>query len=310
MASVQVRILQSGRTDAYGLPLIPGSVVTVDRDYAVSLVSTGFASWVNLADAYDGETNIRKPGETYVLYQSCIPFWIPPGDGGSNGLSLAADGTFTLSAEAPLASAFNVLASGGYCYLPAGAGGLVTGGWFWCRMTDGTNGQVFKQTYPGTGQPAFVSSPTLFDSLTTGRITQLTSEIVGPAFTMPGGSPGPNGIMAFLLKWLTSSTAGNKTIRCRAGNATFFNAPFTTTLNDQLVGVSRMNMGVENRQIGSRTFTSVAAWDAGSSATAYGNDVTTLNTAVDQTVSFSGQLSANTDSIIMVPMLFEVKYGA
>jgi len=65
-----------------------------------------------------------------VLYQSGIPFWIPPGDGGSNGLSLAADGTFTLSAEAPMASAFNVFASGGYIYLPAGAGGLTTGGWF------------------------------------------------------------------------------------------------------------------------------------------------------------------------------------
>lgn len=309
MASVQVRILQSGRTDAYGLPLTPGSVVTVDRDYAVSLISAGFASWVNPADAYDGETNLRKPSESYVLFQSGIPFWIPPGDGGSNGLSLAADGTFTLSAESPMASAFNVLASGGYCYLPAGAGGLVAGGWFWCRMTDGTNGQVFRETYPGTGQPAFVSSPTPFTGLTPGRITQLTSEIIGPSFTMPGGSPGPNGTMSFLLKWLTSSTAGSKTIRCRAGNATFFDSTLTATLNDQLFKVSRINMGVETRQIGNRTGSTSGAWD-GSAATAYLGDVTTLNTAVDQTVFFAGRIIVNTDSIMLIPMLFEVKYGA
>ena len=129
MASVQVRILQSGRTDAYGLPLVPGSVATVERSYAVGLVYSGFASWMNPADAYDGETNIRKPSEAYTLYQSGIPFWIPPGDGGANGLSFTGTrGVFTLSAEAPMASAFNVLASGCYCYLPAGSGGLATGG--------------------------------------------------------------------------------------------------------------------------------------------------------------------------------------
>jgi len=61
MPSVQVRILQSGRTDAYGLPLVPGSVATVDRDYAVSLTSTGFASWMNPADAYE-EVPFRDVG--------------------------------------------------------------------------------------------------------------------------------------------------------------------------------------------------------------------------------------------------------
>lgn len=310
MAAVQILILRSGRSDAYGLPLTPGSIVTVDREYAVSLTSTGFASWMNPADAYDGETNLRKPGETYVLYQSGVPFWIPPGDGGSNGLSLAADGTFTLSAEAPMANVFNALVSGGYVYLPAGAGGLVTGGWFWCRTTDGTNGQVFQETYPGTGQSAFVSSPTAFTGLSPGRITQITSEIYGPSFTMPGGSMGPNGVSAFLLKHLTTSTAGTKTIRCRVGSSNFFNTSFTNTDNNRLIRVSRMNMGVQNRQIGNRTNSSGSAWDAGTTATTWSGDVTIVDTSVDQTVSFTGQLSANTDSIIFVPMQFTVQYGA
>ena len=67
-----------------------------------------------------------------VLYQSGIPFWIPPGDGGSNGLSFTGTrGVFTLSAEAPMTGASAYLTSGCYIYIPAGAGGLA-GGWYWC----------------------------------------------------------------------------------------------------------------------------------------------------------------------------------
>lgn len=261
-------------------------------------------------DTFDPETKVLS-SMAQTLYQSGIPFWIPPGDAGANGLSFTGTrGVFTLSAEAPIASAFNVLASGCYVYLPAGAGGLATGGWYWCVPIDGTNGEVFADVYSGTGKPAFVASPTALPNLSAGRITQVTSEIFGPSFTMPGGSSGPNGVTSFLLKWLTSSTAGNKAIRCRAGSAVFFHVLLTSSLNNQLVQVSRVNMGVENRQLGSRTNSASSAWDGGSTSTTYSGDVTTLNTSVDQIISFSGQLPANTDSIIMVPMQFTLKYGA
>lgn len=245
-----------------------------------------------------------------VLYQSGIPFWIPPGDGGANGLSFTGTrGVFTLSAEAPMASAFNVLASGCHIYLPAGAGGLAIGGWYWCVPIDGTNGEVFANTYSGTGKPDFVASPTALPNLSAGRITQLTSEIFGPSFTMPGGSMGPNGINSALIKWITSSTATWKTIRCRAGSTLFFAIPIANSNNNQLVRFSRINVGVQNRQAGNRTSSSYSAWDAGSSATAYSGDVTTLDTSVDQTVAFTMQIQANTDSIILIPMRFDVQYG-
>lgn len=245
-----------------------------------------------------------------VLYQSGIPFWIPPGDGGANGLSFTGTrGVFTLSAESPMASAFNVLASGCHIYLPAGAGGLAIGGWYWCVPIDGTNGEVFANTYSGTGKPDFVASPTALPNLSAGRITQLTSEIFGPSFTMPGGSMGPNGINSALIKWMTSSTATWKTIRCRAGSTLFFAIPISSSNNNQLVRFSRINVGVQNRQAGNRTSSSYSAWDSGSSATAYSGDVTTLDTSVDQTVAFTMQIQANTDSIILIPMRFDVQYG-
>lgn len=245
-----------------------------------------------------------------VLYQSGIPFWIPPGDGGANGLSFTGTrGVFTLSAEAPMASAFNVLASGCYIYLPAGAGGLATGGWYWCVPSDGTNGEVFANTYSGTGKPDFVASPTALPNLSAGRITQVTSEIFGPSFIMPGGSMGPNGVSKYTVKWLSSSTGGSKAVRLRANSSVSWWATATTnTFNSQLIQATRGNLGTQARQIGNRVATA-HGWDCGPSATTYSSDITTIDTSVDVTMSVSAQIPANTDSIIMVPMQFIVQYG-
>jgi hypothetical protein len=246
-----------------------------------------------------------------VLYQSGIPFWIPPGDGGANGLNFTGTrGVFTLSAEAPMASVFNVLVSGGYCYLPAGSGGLATGGWYWFKMTDGTNGEVFAETYSGTGKPAFVSSPTALPNLSAGRITQVITEILGPSFIMPGGSLGPNGVSRYTVKWFSSSTAGSKAVRLRAGGSVnWWATAMTNTLNAQLIQASRGNLGVQDRQIGNR-FVTAHGWDCGPSATTYSADVTTVDTSVDVTMTASAQIPANTDSIIIIPLQFTVQYGA
>ena len=311
MASVQVRILQSGRTDAYGLPLISGSVVTVDRDYAVSLVYSGFASWVNPADAYDGETNLRKPSETYVLYQSGIPFWIPPGDGGANGLSFTGTrGVFTLSAAAPFAGLGTTVLAECYAYIPAGGGGLA-GGLYWCQMSDDTNGEIFADTYtPGQGTPLYIASPTQLSNCSAGRITQTSATITVASFIMPGGCMGPNGIMRSLTKWMSTNSTGIKTVKVVISSLQHFGINHTTTLNNQLVSSSRQNMGIETAQIGNRTSSGISAWDAGSTGNAYSGDKTSIDTRVDQAVTFTMSSASNTDSLIFVPMQFIVQYGA
>ena len=313
MASVQVRILQSGRTDSYGLPLIPGSVVAVDRDYAVSLISTGFASWMNPADAYDGETNIRKPSETYVLYQSGIPFWLPPGDGGANGLSFTGTrGVFTLSAEAPLANAWIYLAGGGYIYLPAGAGGLVSGGWYWLIMTGTTAGEVYAETYSGFGRPARVTSPTALPNLTAARLTQLTSEINAVSFLLPGGSLGASGVYVSKARIVSSNSVGTKMLRLSISNATpttriWAMARTTTSLvgNLQFTGFAHGNRLIKSTSNGG----SSEVWDNGSFSSVTTGDVLSVDLTVDQTITMSGQLPANTDSLLFVPGQFVIQYG-
>ena len=306
MASVQVRILQSGRTDAYGLPLTLGSVVTVDRDYAVSLISTGFASWMNPADAYDGGTNFRKPSENYVLFQSGIPFWLPPGDGGSNGLNFTGTrGVFTLSAAAPLQYSV-AFTRNCYCYIPAGSGGLATGGWYWCQMSDDTNGEIFQETYPGSGKPAFVSSPTAHPNLTAGRITQVTSEVLAATIVVPGNSIGPNGILRAAFAGRYTNSATTKAVRVRFNNSTFGYISGTTTgcVNDTESWIQ--NQGTPGKytevtqNIG-RAHTAVTTMSSG--------DIVTRDTTIDTNLTFVLILGANTDSVVGVLRQVTVQYG-
>jgi len=309
MASVQVRILQSGRTDAYGLPLVPGSVATVDRDYAVSLTSTGFASWMNPADAFDGETNIRKPSESYTLYQSGIPFWIPPGDGGANGLSFTGTrGVFTLSAASPMANSVAFLRNC-YCYLPASSGGLVAGGWFWCTMSDDTNGEIFQDTYPGSGHPAFVTSATAHPNLTAGRITQTLSPVTGASFTIPGGSLGPNGILYCNMATRFTNSGTSKYFRAVLPTGSFMYLSGTTS-NGVIDGEGWLqNQGVQNRQ--TRVSGNTGRAHSGTTAmTSNDNSQTVQDFSVDVLFAATMQIGATTDSIIGVLREVTVKYGA
>ena len=306
MASVQVRILQSGRTDAYGLPLIPGSVVTVDRDHAVSLTSTGYASWVNLADAYDGETNLRKPSELYTLFQSGIPFVIFAGDGGSNGLSFSGTrGVFSLSA-AVVTNFWKLLELGGYAYIPAGAGGLATGGWYWCVMTSDTAGEIFAETYSGTGKPVFVGSPTALPNCSAGRIPQVTTEVNAFSFVLPGNAMGPNGLLQAFTNVFGDASATSKTYRIRAvsGSTVMAQAALSTSPIGELLFVSR-NRGVQTAQFGVRAGTFALTSSIGAPW-----QYSQLDTSIDQTLNVSIQLSANTGSALLAGMDVFVKYGA
>lgn len=247
----------------------------------------------------------------WPIFQCGIPFVIFAGDGGSNGFSFTGtNGVFTLSAATPFAGLGSTVLSGCYAYIPAAAGGLAAG-WYWCVMSDDTNGEIFAETYiTGTGTPKYIASPTQLPNCTAGRITQTTAVVTAVSFTMPGGSLGPNGIMRSVKKWISSSTANNKLVRVTVGSGLHFSVTQTTASNDQLVASTRQNTGVETAQIGNRTSALLSAWDAGTSANSYSGDRTTIDTRVDQTVSFAMQIAATTDSVIIIPMQFSVQYGA
>lgn len=248
-----------------------------------------------------------------TLFQSGVPFWIPPGDGGATGFSF--DGTrglFTLSAESPMSGSLVSLAAGGLFYIPAGAGGL-TAGWYWGKTLTATTGEIFAETYtPGSGVPVIPTTFTALPNCTAGRITQSVAEITATQFTMRGGSMGPNGDAVIKLRYLSSSSANTKRVLVRAAGSTWLQFGMTNTYNTLGIQATLQNMGVENSQISPRKYTTqiVDAYDCGSSSSSYFGQVQNVDTSVDALIAFSAQLTVNTDSIILFPLSFRINYGA
>jgi hypothetical protein len=240
------------------------------------------------------------------LFQSGIPFVIFAGDGGSNGLSFSGTrGVFTLSA-AVLTNFWNILSAGGYAYIPAGAGGL-SAGWYWCVMTGDTAGEIFSETYTvGSGNPAFIASPTTLPNCTAGYITQPAAEVVAVSFALPGGSVGPNGILRGMVAQRTNNSAGAKIFRLKIGTTSLQTASATTSNCDVDWEFVRQNAGVQTTQIGNRNS---SGW-LGSSSTTYSGDKTALDLSVDQTITFTISRDTVTDSALGILREFTVKYGA
>lgn len=257
-------------------------------------------------DSYTLGQSIAAEG---VLYQSGISWWLPPGDGGANGLSFTGTrGVFTLSAAAPMQYAVGYLRKC-YCYLPAGAGGLAAGGWYWCQMSDDTNGEIFAETYV-SGNSAFVSSPTALPNLIAGRITQTLNTVTGPSFTLPGGAMGPNGILRASIGCRANNSATTKALRVLLGSQVFLLHQATTTSNVADISSFTQNQGTESMQ------SAVSQWvgrEHGMGVpTLSSTDVTgtAVDTTVDQTVSMALDLAVNTDSVIGILRQVTVQYGA
>lgn len=280
------------------------SSVKAVRLNVTSYTSGSATIGVRQGTSWDGVDFAASSGPVTLL-QSGVPFWIPPGDAGANGLSFTGTaGQFTLSA-AVVTNFWNLLATGGYAYIPAGAGGLATGGLYWCKMTNDTTGEIFAETYSGTGELQFVETPTALPNLSAGRITQSTNEITLASFTLPGGSMGPNGILNFTTSVFGDSSAVAKTHRVRGGGVTL--AQFATSTNSCAEYLMQIkNRGTQLAQFGPRSV------GVGSGGTTIGGtwQYAAIDTSVDKTIALSVQLSSNTGSAMLAGLFFYVQFGA
>ena len=284
------------------------SSVKAVRLNVTSYTSGSATIGVRQGTSWDGIDFATSNGPV-TLHQSGISFWLPPGDGGTNGLSFTGTrGVFTLSAASPMQYAVAYLRNC-YCYLPAGAGGLSTGGWYWCQMSDDTNGEIFADTYT-SGNPAFVSSPTALSDLGVGRITQTLNPVTGPNFTLPGGAMGPNGILAASIGCRANNSANAKTLRVVLSSQTFLLQGVTTSGNIIDTSSFTQNQGIETLQSAVSQGLGREHYAGPATLPSIDSTGTVVNTAVDQTVSMVLDLAATTDSIIGILRHVTVQYGA
>lgn len=241
-----------------------------------------------------------------VLFQSGIWFALFAGDAGANGFSFTGTrGVFTLSA-API-QYISAITRACYAYIPAGAGGLASG-WYWCVMSDDTNGEIFAETYtPGGGTPKYIASPTSLPNCTSGRITQTTAEVTANSFTLPGGSMGPNGIWTADFAMRGSTGGSNKAIRIKIGSQRTFFSGGSSPIGD--FSGWFQNQGIENRQTGA-SHSIGRSHSTTNSLSSLDVSETLIDTGVDQTVNVTLQINANTESAFGLLRKFSVQYGA
>jgi len=243
-------------------------------------------------------------GAPVPLWVCGIPFVLFAGDGGANGMLFTGTaGNFTLSA----AVMTGFVIPGGYCYLPANAGGLGNAaGWFYFEMSSTTAGIVYNNEFtPAPGAlPAFPTAKTAFANPTGGRITQTIAEITMLSASLAAGVVGKNGLLKAGIKMIGQATAGTKRVKFYLD---------TTQMHDYGVGSSSctdyelifQNAGALGRQISTRTNLSLGAISSSIS-----NDFTLVDFGVDRVVSAVVSISANTESVLIVPRYLSLQAKA
>lgn len=210
------------------------------------------------------------------VYGSAIPFVMV-----ANGNITSTTGNITTG------TAFDYVIGPSYTYFPAGAlFASSPAGWYYVNWTAATLGVVYADTYTN-GVPVIPAYP---QPLTTviAAYTQVTGfDAVGPNYTIPGGSLGPNGVIEWRRIINNNNSAGQKIYNTYFGGSVFQGT--TQTTNPKAAGAGSVaNRGTELRQVAANA----AHGDSGNASTL---PKLTIDTRSDQVFSFSLQLATATD---------------
>ena len=256
--------------------------------------------------AGDGQWVADARGQT--LWASGQIFFIPPGDGGANGMIFTGDGTgaFTLSAAVPA----NFVVPKLWIYLTADAGSSGNpAGWHYATMSSDTAGIVYADRYDSTSgvPPVFPASPTTLNCTAATRLTSTTVEL--QAFEVPFNAAtqmGKNGEIRAIFLTGGNTTASSKALSLRAGTSALYSLGQTSLpLGDWLVSIA--NQGSLVGQTCTRHTTSVGNIGGG---TVTGTGLfKTIDLSTKTTLSVTGKLAAVTDAFWFACKNLQITYG-
>ena len=182
-----------------------------------------------------------------------------------------------------------------YCFAQAG----LLEGLYYARFSSTTACQLYTD----------VDGTITLTGITAGAYVGGTAEAILTSLTIPGGSMGANGMIRAQSSWSCSNSANNKIARTRLDGTLFGQIAATT------VASFSMMSGIKNR--GNPAIQFQPASGSGGPATALGgsatsastNNQTTINTAVDTTLTFRGQLAVATDFLVLEACTVEILAG-
>ena len=182
-----------------------------------------------------------------------------------------------------------------YCFAQTG----LLEGLYYARFSSTTACQLYTDA-AGTITPT---------GITAGAYVGGTTEAILASLTIPGGSMGANGMIRAQSSWGCSNSANTKTARTRLDGTLFGQISVTTSAS-----FSMMN-GIKNR--GNPAIQFQASSGSGGPANTLGgapsssnnNAQTTIDTTVDTTLTFRGQLAVATDFMILEACTIEILAG-
>lgn len=229
-----------------------------------------------------------------VLIKSTVPFVIPAGDGGSNGLSFTGGGggAFTMSAPAQSSAGVTLAGFPSFFYLPANsAGSGNAAGWYYGVWTSDSSGVIYGDRYlSGTPSAAVPAVPSAFPGAPTGRITQTTGTVTGmTGITLPAGAMGPEGELEWKLYVAGDSTSIKNIYLVIAGSQVVREQATTSPASEKLFSIS--NVGLSSRQV-------CSAWGRGVGGVGISPFLASIDTSVDCAVSEVLQVTTNTGTLV------------
>ena len=222
-----------------------------------------------------------------ILYQMGVPTVLL-----SSATGITATGAITGLTALPYVPSGVVFV---YCFAQTG----LLEGLYYARFSSTTACQLYTDV-DGTITPT---------GITAGAYVGGTAEVILASLIIPGGSMGANGMIRAQSSWGCSNSANNKTARTRFDGVLFGQQVQTT-----VASFGMMN-GIKNR--GNPAIQFQAGSGSGSSSTALGsnpsssaiNAQSTINTAVDTTLTFRGQLAVATDFLVLDTCTIEILAG-
>ena len=139
----------------------------------------------------------------------------------------------------------------------------------------------------------------LYRTTTEVYLTGTTTETTLATVTIPAGVMGPNGRLVLHFIWSFNNSAGAKTLRVKLDNQNCSSIVQTTTAYCSTM-LTVQNINSESLQ---KTPSGLSAGVGASSGVI---NTTTVNTAVNAYLTFTGQLASGTDNISLVALYVEV----
>lgn len=242
-------------------------------------------------------------GFVRMFLQTAVPFILAGGTAGGSANQFTMSDNGAISTLPTLPTTYS---GGAWIYMPAsGISAGSAAGWYWFVASSATAGTVYNNTYT-SGLPTPPRTLTSFVTTGPGLVTQNTAAVTSLSVTLPGGTLGPNGSLAFDFLGSTAATATNRLWSLRlAASAIGGTSNFSgTTTGYRFRGL------LHNRSNQSAQITSGFTGYSGVT-TAGGTYYTTVNTGVDQTLDLQLRILDTVGNFMISEALaVAVTYGA